>query len=79
MENTVEFWEHIRINDHAIKLEKSKLLLLGPIYSLRLVELKMLKTYIETNLANSFFYPSKFLVGALIFLIRSRMGASTFV
>ena len=41
-------------NKHAIELEEGKQPPYGPIYSLGLVELKILKTYIEINLANSF-------------------------
>lgn len=52
--NTAKFFEHIIINDYTIELIKGKLLLFGPIYSLNSGELKILKTYIETNLANSF-------------------------
>ena len=47
------------INKHVIKLEKNKQLFFGPIYSLELVELEVLKIYIETNLANSFICLSK--------------------
>ena len=39
---------------HAIELEKGKQPSFGLIYSLRPVELEILKTYIKTNLANSF-------------------------
>ncbi len=38
----------------------------GPIYSLSLVELEILKTYIKNNLANGFIKPSKSPVGAPI-------------
>ena len=55
------------MNKHAIKLEEGKQLLFGPIYSLGLVELKTLKTYIETNLANGFIRPFKFPAEASIF------------
>ena len=54
VKNAAELLEHIGINDQAIKLEKSKQLLFKLIYSLSQVELKMLKTYIETNLLNGF-------------------------
>ena len=43
-----------RANKHAIKLEKSKQLSYGPIYSLGPVELKTLKIYIKTNLSKGF-------------------------
>lgn len=39
--------EYTRINNHAIKLEEGKEPPYGPIYSLTLVDLKILKTYIE--------------------------------
>ena len=54
-----ELPEYTEINTHAIDLEESKQLPYGPIYSLWPVELKTLKTYIETNLASGFIYPSK--------------------
>ena len=56
----------IKINKHAIKLEDGKQPLYGQIYSLSPVELKTLKTYIKTNLANGFIQSSKFLAGAPI-------------
>ena len=55
------------MNDYAIKLKEGKQLSFGSIYSLKLVELKILKTYIKNNLANSFIYPSKSLAKAFIF------------
>ena len=42
------------INEHAIKLENDKQPSYGPIYSLGPMKLKTLKTYIKSNLANSF-------------------------
>ena len=50
-----ELSKHTGINDHFIDLIDNKQLLCGPIYSLGLVELEMLKTYIETNLVNGFY------------------------
>ena len=41
VENAIKLLENIRINKHAIILEKSKQLLFGPIYSLELVELEI--------------------------------------
>ena len=58
--------EHTEINTHTIDLEESKQPSYGPIYSLGLVELETLKTYIETNLANGFIHPSKSPAGAPI-------------
>ena len=55
----MELLEHNGINEHIIKLEKSKQPSFRLIYSLGLVELKTLKTYIETNLANGFIRRSK--------------------
>ena len=46
--------ERIKANKHVIKLEKGKQPPYGPIYSLEPIELKILITYIETNLANGF-------------------------
>ena len=58
-ENKAERPENTGINKHAIKLEEGKQPLFGPIYSLRPVELEILKTYIKTNLANGFLQPFK--------------------
>ena len=54
------------MNEHAIKLEEDKQLPFRPIYSLGLVELETLKTYIKNNLANGFIRPSKSSAGAFI-------------
>ena len=54
------------MNEHAIKLTKSKQPLFGPIYSLGPIELETLKTYIKTNLANSFIRFFKFPIEAPI-------------
>ena len=58
VENAAEFPKNTRINKHAIELEKGKQPLFKPIYSLGPVDLKTLKTYIETNLINGFIWPS---------------------
>lgn len=52
--NTTELLEYIKINNYAIKLKEDKQPLFRPIYNIKLVELKTLKTYIKTNLANDF-------------------------
>ena len=44
----------INLNQYVIKPQKSQKLLYRPIYSLNSIELKILKTYNKTNLANSF-------------------------
>ena len=58
------------MNEHVIELEESKQPLYGPIYSLEPVELKTLKTYIETNLANGFIQALKLPAGAPILFVR---------
>ena len=75
LEQALELLKHIGINDHAIKLENSQQPPYGPIYSLRPVELKTLKTYIETNLANNFIRPSKSLAKAPIFFNKKPDGS----
>ena len=67
--------EHTGINDHAIKLEDSKQPPYKQIYSLGLVELKTLKTYIETNLANGFIQPLKSPAGAPILFVYKPNGS----
>ncbi len=61
-----ELPEHTRINNYTIKLVDDRQSPYGPIYSLELIELKILKAYIENNLANSFIKTFKFPAGALI-------------
>ena len=46
--------ERTKFNEYAINLEDSKQSPYGPIYSLGLVELETLKTYIETHLKTGF-------------------------
>ena len=62
----IELPENTGINKHAIKLEEGKELPFELIYSLGQVKLEMLKTYIETNLANGFIWPSKSSLSAFI-------------
>ena len=50
----MKFSEYIKINDYIIELKKGKYLLFKFIYNLGLVKLETLKTYIKSNLANSF-------------------------
>ena len=52
--NVTELSENTRMNEHTIELEESKQPLFRLIYSLGLVELETLKTYIEINLVNGF-------------------------
>ena len=67
--------EQTRANEHAIELEEGKQPPYGPIYSLGPVELKTLKTYIETNLANGFIRASKSPAGAPILFVRKPDGS----
>lgn len=61
--------ENIKINNFAINLIDSKQLPYGPIHSLKLIELEILKTYIKTNLANSFIRPFKTVISTPIFFV----------
>ena len=74
-DSTVELSEHIGINNHVIDLIIDKQPLYGPIYSLKPVELKTLKTYIETNLANGFIRPSKSPAATPILFICKKDGS----
>lgn len=51
--------KHTKIKTHAIDLKEGKQPSYGFIYSLAPIEIKTLKTYIETNLANGFIHPFK--------------------
>ena len=57
-----EFFKYIKVNNYVIKLEKNKQPLFKSIYSLKSIELKIIKTYIKTNIANSFIQSSKFFI-----------------
>ena len=61
--------EATELNQHAIELQEGQQPPYGPIYSLGPVELKTLKTYIKTKLANGFIWPSKSPAGALILFV----------
>lgn len=67
VENIMELLKNIKINYYVIKLEESKQPIFCTIYSLRLIKFKILKIYIQINLANSFIWPSKSFIRALIF------------
>ena len=66
------------MNKYTIKLENDKQPLFRPIYSLGPIELKILKTYIKTNLANGFIQPSKFSVGMPILFNKKLDGSLEF-
>ena len=53
-ENIAELLENTRINKYVIKLKENKSLSFGLIYSLRPIELEILKTYMKINLVNGF-------------------------
>ena len=55
-----------KLNEHTINLENGKQLPYRPIYSLGLVKLETLKTYIETHLKTGFIQSFKFAMGTLI-------------
>lgn len=58
--------EYTKINTYTMDLEKGKQPSYGLIYSLKPIKLKTLKTYIKTNLANSFIQLFKSLTGTPI-------------
>ena len=53
-ELALKFSKYTKINFHAIKLVDNQQPPYEPIYNLKPVELEILKTYTETNLANGF-------------------------
>ncbi len=55
----IELPENTEINEHAIELIEGKQPPYKPIYALSLVELEIVKTYIETHLKTGFIRPSK--------------------
>ena len=66
MKNIAKPLENTRINEYAIKLKEDKQPSFKFIYNLELIEIETLKSYIKTNLANSFIQLSKSPVKALI-------------
>ena len=67
--------EQTELNEHAIDLEDGKQPLYKPIYSLRLIELETLKTYIETHLKTGFNQLSKSLASASILFDKKPDGS----
>ena len=61
--------EYVKINDHPINLLDHKELLHSPIFSLKLLELEILKTYIKANLVSNFIKSSKFFASIPLLLI----------
>lgn len=71
----VKLSKHIRINDYAIELGDDWKPLYGFTYSLELVELEILKTYIQNNLATGFMGPSKYPARVSIFFDKKPDGS----
>lgn len=67
--------KYFNINDNLINLKPDKQSLYSLIYSLKIIELKILKTYIKNNLANSFISLSKSPIGAPILFILKLDGS----
>ena len=78
-ENAAEFLENTGINEHAIKLEEGKQLPFNPIYSLGLVELETLKTYIKSTWLTALSGLLNPLPEHLFFLIGSQIEAFTII
>lgn len=70
LEMVAELLEYTKIYDHAIQLIDSNKPSYKAIYNLRLLKLRTLKTYIETNLVKSFIRLSRSLINALIIFIQ---------
>ena len=68
-DSTTELLKHTRINYHPINLLEDKQLFYSSIYILGQVDLEILKTYIEANLASGFIRPSKSPFGILILFV----------
>lgn len=66
----IKLLEYIGINNYIINVIDSKQSPYGPIYSLRLVESKILNTYIDINLANNFMRFFKSPTVVLILFVR---------
>ena len=66
--------ERTKLNEQAIDLENGKQPPYEPIYSLGLVELETLKTYIKTHLKTGFIWPSKSSAGTVILFDKKPNG-----
>ncbi len=67
--------KHTEINNPTIELVDDWQSLYSPIYSLELIKLEILKTYIQNNLANSFIRPFKSPIGVLILFDKKPDGS----
>lgn len=63
----IELPKYTEIKDYTIELVDNTQPFYNPIYSLGLVKLETLETYIKTNLANNFIKPLKFPISIGIF------------
>lgn len=70
--SAIKLFKHTNINNHPIHLLNDKQPLYGLIYSLRPVELEILKIYVETNLANGIIQPSWLPTNTLILFIQKK-------
>ena len=68
--------EQTKLDKHTIELKQGKEPLYRPIYSLKSVEFKIFKTYIEINLPNGFIKISKSLASALIPFVQKLNNSS---
>ena len=74
-DSTTKLPEHTKINNYPINLLDDIQPPNGPIYSLRLVELEILKTYIKAKLASGFIRPSESSASASILFIQKKDGS----
>lgn len=65
----IQLFKHNKINKTLINLLNSKQLFYRLLYSLKLIKIKILKTYIKANLADSFISYFKLLIIILILFI----------
>lgn len=68
--SATELLKRFNINEYAINLKHNKQQLYELIYSLALVKLEILKTYIKINLVNNLISSSKFVTRASILYIQ---------
>ena len=69
LDSIIKPLEQTGMNNYSINLLEAKQPPYNPVYSLKIVKLKMLKTYIKVNLASSFIGSFKFLTVALILFV----------
>ena len=74
-EKALVLLERTELHEHVINLEHDKQPPYGPIYSLGLVKLKILKTYIKTHLKTGFIQPFKSPAGAPILFDKKPDGS----